>query len=182
LAIRDERLVWRSGPELRWVEAWGENAIRVRSALGEPIRESDAALLPPGETDPRLGIENGTGILENGRIRAEVLPDGRVRFLDRSERAILEEMPPGIGLYDPGRTYAPVGGERHKVSQEFVAWEGERFYGLGQHPHGMLDQKGCTIDLFHRNTEFAIPFLVSNRGYGMLWHHPGIGRTSWRAT
>jgi alpha-D-xyloside xylohydrolase len=40
----------------------------------------------------------------------------------------------------------------------------------------MLDQKGCAIDLFHHNTEFAIPFLVSNRGYGMLWHHPGIGR------
>jgi alpha-D-xyloside xylohydrolase len=56
LAISDEQLVWRSGPELRWVEAWGENAIRVRSALGEPIRESDAALLPPGEADPRLGI------------------------------------------------------------------------------------------------------------------------------
>jgi alpha-D-xyloside xylohydrolase len=94
------------------VEAWGENAIRVRSALGGPIRESNAALLPPGEADPRLRIENGTGILENGRIRAELLPDGRVRLLERKGQVLLEETPPAIGLYDPGRTYTPVGGER----------------------------------------------------------------------
>jgi len=176
LSISNERLVWQGGPEVRWVEAWGENAIRVRSAFGEPIRESDAALLPRGEADPELRIESDTGILGSGRIRAEVLSDGRVRLLDRDDRAILEEMPAGIGLYDPGRTYTSVGGGRYRVSQEFVARDGERFYGLGQHPHGMLDQKGCTIDLFHHNTEFAIPFAVSNRGYGMLWHHPGIGR------
>src|SRR5260370_1598590 len=34
----------------------------------------------------------------------------------------------------------------------------------------------CTIDLVQRNTEVSIPFLFSNRGYGFLWHNPGIGR------
>jgi alpha-D-xyloside xylohydrolase len=142
LAIRDERLVWRSGPEVRWLEAWGENAIRVRCAFGGPIQESDAALLPRGEANPKLRLESGTAMLENGRIRAEVRSDGRVRFLDRDDRAILEEMPEAVGLYDPGRTYAPVGGDRYRVTQKFAARDGERFYGLGQHPHGMLDQKG----------------------------------------
>ena len=59
---------------------------------------------------------------------------------------------------------------------EFQAAEGERFYGLGQHQHGLLDQKGCVIDLWHRNTEVSIPFLVSSRGYGFLWHNPAVGR------
>ena len=48
--------------------------------------------------------------------------------------------------------------------------------GLGQHQHGLLDQKGCVIDLWHRNTEVSIPFLVSSRGYGFLWHNPAVGR------
>ena len=39
-----------------------------------------------------------------------------------------------------------------------------------------LDQKGCVIDLHQRNTEVAIPFLVSSRHYGFLWNTPAVGR------
>ena len=52
----------------------------------------------------------------------------------------------------------------------------ERFYGLGQHQHGLLDQKGAVIDLVQRNTEVSIPFALSSRGYGFLWNMPGVGR------
>ncbi len=58
----------------------------------------------------------------------------------------------------------------------FKAQAGERFFGLGQHQHGLLDQKGCVIELHQRNTEVTIPFLVSNRKYGFLWNNPSIGR------
>ena len=54
--------------------------------------------------------------------------------------------------------------------------QGERFYGLGQHQHGFLDQKGCVIELFQRNTEVCIPFLFSSRGYGFLWNNPAVGQ------
>ena len=56
--------------------------------------------------------------------------------------------------------------------QRFRAYDGERFYGLGQHQHGRLDQKGCTVELIQRNSEVSIPFLFSSRGYGLLWHNP----------
>ena len=52
----------------------------------------------------------------------------------------------------------------------------ERVYGLGQHQHGLLDQKGTVIDLVQRNTEVSIPFVLSSVGYGFLWNHPGTGR------
>ena len=45
-----------------------------------------------------------------------------------------------------------------------------------QHQHGLLDQKGAVIDLFQYNTEVCIPFLLSSRGYGFLWHNPAVGR------
>ena len=50
------------------------------------------------------------------------------------------------------------------------------YTGLGQHQHGLLDQKGAVIDLIQRNTEVCIPFVLSDRGYGLLWNMPGVGR------
>ena len=58
----------------------------------------------------------------------------------------------------------------------FNAFPGERIYGLGQHQHGLFDQKGTVIDLIQRNTEVCVPFALSNRGYGFLWNMPGVGR------
>ena len=58
----------------------------------------------------------------------------------------------------------------------FRSFPTERFYGLGQHQHGLLDQKGAVIELVQRNTEVSVPFALSNRGYGFLWNMPGIGR------
>ncbi|MBT3272775.1 MAG: glycoside hydrolase family 31 protein, partial [Spirochaetales bacterium] len=54
----------------------------------------------------------------------------------------------------------------------------EKFYGLGQRQHGYLNQKGCTMDLMHRNSEVSIPFMISSKGYGFLWNHPGLGRVA----
>jgi alpha-D-xyloside xylohydrolase len=58
----------------------------------------------------------------------------------------------------------------------FRSFPDERFYGLGQHQHGLLDQKGTVVELVQRNTEVCVPFALSNRGYGFLWNMPGIGR------
>ena len=32
------------------------------------------------------------------------------------------------------------------------------------------------LDLVQRNAEVSIPFLLSSRGYGLLWNNPAIGR------
>src|ERR1700730_11967427 len=62
------------------------------------------------------------------------------------------------------------------MEQRFAAYPDERIYGLGQHGHGRLDQKGMVLELAQRNGEVSIPFAVSSRGYGMLWNSPAIGR------
>ncbi|MEM6729414.1 MAG: TIM-barrel domain-containing protein, partial [Pseudomonadota bacterium] len=74
------------------------------------------------------------------------------------------------------RNYDAEAGDLWKIEAHFAAHDGERFYGLGQHQHGRLDQKGCVIDLLQMNTEVVIPFLVSSRGYGFIWNNPGVGR------
>ena len=76
----------------------------------------------------------------------------------------------------PQRRYRRGGGDLYGCEVTFDAYPAERFYGLGQHQHGLLDQKGAVIDLVQRNTEVSVPFALSSRGYGFLWNMPGVGR------
>jgi len=51
----------------------------------------------------------------------------------------------------------------------FDSPEDEAFYGLGQHQSEELNMKGHNEDLFQYNTKVSIPFVLSNKGYGLLW-------------
>ena len=53
--------------------------------------------------------------------------------------------------------------------------EGERFYGLGQHKHGFLDQKGCVITLDQRNTEVTHPLPALQPRLWLPVEQPGRG-------
>ncbi|MEM2505288.1 MAG: glycoside hydrolase family 31 protein [Candidatus Bathyarchaeia archaeon] len=66
-------------------------------------------------------------------------------------------------------------GETYSVEQTFRVSMDERFYGLGQHP-GIFDYRGRSITLIQRNWDVAIPFLVSSRGYGILWDNYSMTR------
>ena len=114
--------------------------------------------------------------MRNGAIVAEVASNGRLRFLKGGGAALLEETAPGHFFVPPARQFTACGGDLFRTEARFCAYEGERFYGLGQHKHGFLDQKGCVITLDQRNTEVTIPFLLSSRGYGFLWNNPAVGR------
>ena len=114
--------------------------------------------------------------VQNGELVAEMSGSGRLRFLaplmDVSSLPSTNPTSPPL----PQRRYIPVGGDVHQSEVLFDAPADERVYGLGQHQHGLLDQKGTVIDLVQRNTEVSIPFVLSSRGYGFLWNHPGVGR------
>jgi len=46
----------------------------------------------------------------------------------------------------------------------------EGIYGLGQHQGGMFNYRGATLELGQNNTDVAIPFMISSKGYGVLWN------------
>jgi alpha-D-xyloside xylohydrolase len=45
----------------------------------------------------------------------------------------------------------------------------EAIYGLGQHQGGIMNYKGKTQSLDQANKEIALPIIISNKGYGLLW-------------
>jgi alpha-D-xyloside xylohydrolase len=180
---RGQALEWRGGHETIRIEPWGRSSLRVRGTVWQDIRDDlPGALLPaPEGSRAEIELSGEPARITSGGLTAEVSAAGRLRFLRaRDGRELLAEAVPHFAA-PPSRRYSPVGGTHH-FEVLFEAREAERVYGLGQHQHGLLNQKGAVVDLVQRNTEISIPFLLSNLGYGFLWNHPGIGRVELGAT
>ncbi|HYG23196.1 MAG TPA: glycoside hydrolase family 31 protein [Verrucomicrobiae bacterium] len=171
------RLVWRSKEQTLWLEAWGRDSIRVRATTLADMTQRDWSLLRPGKSASKLSVQEKFARFVNGKLSATVdARSGRVRFFKTgSEEPLAEEIFARTN-YPASRTFKSVGGDLFKCEASFTAFDDERIYGLGQRRHGLLDQKGCVLELTHRNSQISVPFLVSSRGYGLLWHHPGMGR------
>ena len=176
------RLVWRFKEQILWVEPWGQDCIRVRAAVLPEMPLRDWSLLPPKKVAPasRLSVSNGQdagATIINGKLTATIdAKSGRVRFFKTgSDQPLVEEIFARTNC-PPSRTFKSVGGDLYHAEACFTAFDDERIYGLGQRRHGLLDQKGCVLELTHRNSQISIPLLVSSRGYGLLWHNPGMGR------
>ncbi len=174
---RGAALEWRGGQETVRIEPWGADSLRVRGTVWQGIRDDlpGALLDPPPRSAGEITISPGRARITSGALTAEISAAGQLAFHRADGRELLSEVTPHF-TGPPARRYATAGGGMHHVEVLFGARDEERFYGLGQHQHGRLDQKGAVVDLVQRNTEVSIPFLVSSLGYGLLWNHPGIGR------
>jgi alpha-D-xyloside xylohydrolase len=170
-------IVRQRGRETLRVEPWGRNSVRVRVSVGPSSDPGRGALLEPLPSAAGLASpERGTARLVVDELTVDVDEGGGVRFSRASDgRELLAEEP--IRFLWPGaRSFKANGNGYYRIEQLFRAYPGEQLFGLGQHQHGRLDQKGIVVDLEQSNAEVSIPFLVSNRGYGLLWNNPAVGR------
>ena len=174
---QDNSLYCVQGNETIRLEAWGPNGIRVRCTQAREIRQDCiSALIGQGDRPSRIEIETEEASVQNGKIQARINSRGELSFMrtDNGKELIREKAIHTLSI--PARAYKDLQGDLFHLDCCFDAYEDEHIYGLGQHQHGRLDQKGCVIELIQRNTEVSIPFLLSSRGYGFLWNNPTIGR------
>jgi alpha-D-xyloside xylohydrolase len=173
------------GGEVLQVDAWGESGARVRATLGTSVTETPgSALLDAAVGGVEVEISDGRARMRNGDLVVEVVDndDDRfvpfpplIRFLGADGTELLAESVPHFSA-PPRRRFRLGGGDLFRCEATFDAYPEERFYGLGQRQHGLLNQKGAVIDLVQRNSEVSVPFALSSRGYGFLWNMPGVGR------
>ncbi len=181
-------LIWEMNHETLRVEPWGRDSLRVRASETTAIRDDlPGALLDPGPSPSLIEVDGNRGVVRNGAIAAEIealsghtgarVPSkAALRFFRSGSGEELLAEAPSFFPRPVARQFDPAGGDLSRLQVRFKAYEGERFYGLGQHQHGRLDQKGLVIDQYQDTTEICIPFLLSSRGYGFLWHNPAVGR------
>jgi alpha-D-xyloside xylohydrolase len=73
----------------------------------------------------------------------------------------------------------PSDGPFFRVGATFVSLANEHYYGLGQNQEGYLDHRGHKVECWHNYSatgvggeSVGVPFLVTNRGYGLIWDNP----------
>jgi len=107
------------------------------------------------------------------RITAEV-DSAALIYDDASGKRLVHESPSPTPRY---LTSTSVDGEKtFQADAYFDLNQDEAIYGLGQHQSGLLNQRGTDLPLMQDNTNISIPFLLSSRGYGLLWNYASLGR------
>lgn len=95
---------------------------------------------------------------------------GNLVFKDASGNVLLAEEVNGrsMNVVELRETYT------YGIQQKFISPSDEYLYGTGQFQDGYLNIKGLSRRLTQLNTQISVPFILSNKGYGLLWHNYGL--------
>ena len=97
----------------------------------------------------------------------------QITFYDENGKKILEEVA-NVGRELTDSQLKDGDTKWTQVSQSFVSPADEFLYGTGQFQDGYLNIKGLTRRLTQVNTQIAVPFILSSKGYGLLWNNYGL--------
>ncbi|HEY9124984.1 MAG TPA: glycoside hydrolase family 31 protein [Bacteroidales bacterium] len=96
--------------------------------------------------------------------------NGSLAFSDKSGKVFLSEKENSRWLVPDSVHGEPC----YKAEQSFVSPSGEALFGLGQFQDGHYNLRGVTRRLIQVNSQIALPFIYSGKGYGLLWHQYGL--------
>lgn len=160
---------FRPGQAVRLIVV-NERIIRVSSVpFGEFPETTSLMAVERPDANMEFTIEKGAGhvTLSTSLLSAEVsLLTGAVSFTDNDGTLFLTEKEDG------GRSFMPVmamGEKGYTIRQQFESYPDEAIYGLGANQTSFMNLKGKDADLFQYNTLAVVPFIISNRNYGILW-------------
>ena len=161
------------GPALVRLQVKGGNLIRVTATPESRFADRKSLIIVPQEARPEFTVSStdSTVSVVTSSVTASVrLRDGAVNFSDRNGTKLLD-----------GNTmsFTPItveGRSEYSTAFTFDSPEDEAFYGLGQQQSMEFNHKGGNEELFQYNTKVSIPFVVSNRGYGVLVDNYSLSR------
>jgi len=170
-------LIRLSGGTLR-IEPCAANIVRISYAVGNSI---------PAVSDPEI-LESACPVtaFHMSQTDHDILIDmedlhltvdrysSAIHYYDAAHHALVSESD-----WPYPRTMRPVadGSEKYyQASTWFALTPEERFYGLGQHQNGELNQRNLEMELSQDNTNISVPFFLSSKGYGILWDNASATR------
>ncbi|MCK4750730.1 MAG: DUF4968 domain-containing protein, partial [Bacteroidales bacterium] len=159
-----------SAPHQVKIEVITEDIFRVSATPEDSFPGRNSLIIVPGQSFdvPYTVTETDKAVeIATESIKAIVsLKNGSVDFTDRDGNPILRETTGG------GKTFSPITVDHYRgysFRQVFESPEDEAFFGLGQHQSDEWNYKGKNEVLYQYNTKVSVPFIVSNRNYGLLW-------------
>lgn len=130
-------------------------------------KESLSVILNPSKTAFSVKTDGRNVILKSDKLYVTVnTVSGIVTFAQTtSGKLLLKEKPEGT-KFEP---FNDTGVNSYTVYQAFSLDKDEPIYGLGQHQGGNLNQRNQKYHLEQGNTEDAVTFFQSVKGYGIYW-------------
>ena len=171
------------GPSQIRLQVVGDRIIRVQATAEQSFRNKQSLIIVPQNSKAKYKVEEqGDDLIITTAAMRAVLNEatGQITFYDLKNQVLLKEVAQG------GKTFKPftvpdreIGVDIAKVPEAqkhgwswralFDSPDNEAFYGLGQHQSEELNMKGKNEDLFQYNTKVSVPFVISNKNYGILW-------------
>lgn len=156
------------------LEVVSDNIIRVSATPEKKFSTAQSLIIVPQENRVKykqLDETDSTIVLYTQELSVTVNKHtGEVDFADQDGHAILNE---------DSRTFEKINVEGKDGLTYRQVWESsddEAFYGLGQHQADEFNYKGKNEELYQYNTKVSIPFIVSNKNYGILWDNYSLTR------
>jgi alpha-D-xyloside xylohydrolase len=153
------------------MDFYGESAVRVRclpaggtgrnSAIDELVLRQDPC------SDHGWTSEQGDALtLRRGSWSLVITADGSVECRYGDQGLLKDDAAKRLFPTSPYEAPADATG----VEACFAIGD-DALYGLGQFPDGVLNWRGQQATLIHGNISVAVPMIVSNKGWGLLWNN-----------
>jgi len=159
------------------VQVLGDELIHISATPENEFPKDSSLIIVPGIKNTAFKVEkskNDSVTVTTSRLKVMVSQlNGGVNFKDKNGKLILAEKQGG------GKTFTPIeveGTKGYSVRQIFESPADEAFHGLGQHQSDEFNYKGKSEELFQYNTKVSVPFIVSNKNYGVLWDSYSLSR------
>lgn len=151
------------------LEVINDQIIRVVASPSNQLSKDTSLIVVKDAAQP-VSFEvtelNDSIVVSTAKLTAKVsMVTGDVKFYDQNNQLILQER-------QQGRSFSPIsveGTNGFSFTQVFESPDDEAFYGLGQHQSDEFNYKGLNESLYQYNTKVSVPFVVSNKNYGILW-------------
>ncbi len=168
--------------------------IRVTATVENKFSTKESLIVLPQEKFSDWSVEENDGVitLSTSEITALVCEKtGIVTFKDAEGNILLQESKNGKSFSHvedfPWLKHDDQNMHKHcvakdcfdsyyRVSDMFESPDDEAFFGLGGHQHGYMNYKGKDVELAQHNMVPCVPFLYSNKNYGILWDNYSITR------
>lgn len=171
------------GPSQIRLQVVGDRIIRVQATAEQSFRNKQSLIIVPQNSKAQYKVEEqGDDLIITTAAMRAVLNEatGQITFYDLKDQVLLKEVAQGGKTFKPftvpdreiGVDIAKVpDAQKHGWSWRalFDSPDNEAFYGLGQHQSEELNMKGKNEDFFQYNTKVSVPFVISNKNYGILW-------------
>ena len=128
-----------------------------------------AVVKSPEEITWDVKTKSDTILLETKEIVAKIDGSGTVSFCNKNGDQLLSEIPGSRKLISETLH----GSTGFSVEQGFSCGD-EGLYGMGQFQDGLMNWKNVPLRLKQFNQEIMVPYLVSTKGYGLLWDNYSV--------